>query len=560
MKEKTVILKDLFENKKYSEIIFIIENKINEEKKNSGILNLLGVSKLLNSQNKENLLSAVNNFRQAYLKEKGTPNSMHGLKNFINASMDIFDIDFKEGKEKFDNEVFEEILIYFSENKIFFEKNHSFLRAMMRVFKRNLDLKNAIYCLKKIIDIDQNNIDAMCSYIYFNGFIKDWDQKKYLDNAKHLNKLLPIYPIDKLVKLEKYNNKKINLAFLSADVREKHSVTYFLETVLKEYNNSEFDIYLYINNKEDSTTEKFKKLCKKTLNIKNLNDVEAINAIRNDKIDILIDLMAITSDQRLALLKNRLAPIQISWCGYCNTSGLDQMDYLIADKNLINKNEVELYSEKIILLPKIWNCHIGFNRERKKNLSPAINNKYITFGSFNNFRKISDDVIMAWSEILKKVPNSKLILKASDSASIIILSNKFKKNNVLNQIYFQPHKKNFEDHLNEYNKIDISLDTFPYNGVTTSFEAIWMGVPVVTLKGFNFNSRCGESINKNMNLEHLIGQNKHDYINKTISLAADLNKLEEVRNIIFNNALKSPLFNTKEFSNDFFNSLKKIYN
>ena len=87
-----------------------------------------------------------------------------------------------------------------------------------------------------------------------------------------------------------------------------------------------------------------------------------------------------------------------------------------------------------------------------------------------------------------------------------------------------------------------------------------MGVPVVTLKGFNFNSRCGESINKNMNLEHLIGQNKHDYINKTISLATDLNKLEEVRNIIFNNALKSPLFNTKEFSNDFFNSLKKIYN
>ena len=191
MKEKTVVLKDLFEKKKYSEIINIIENKIEEEKKNSGLLNLLGVCKILKSNKKEDIVSAVSNFRKAYLKEKGTPNSMHALKNFINSSMDVFDIDFRNENEDSRDEVFDEILTYFNENKNFFENNHTFLRAMMRVFKRNLDLKSAIYCLKKIIDIDKNNVDAMCSYIYFNGFSKDWDQKKYLYNLKLLNKKMP---------------------------------------------------------------------------------------------------------------------------------------------------------------------------------------------------------------------------------------------------------------------------------------------------------------------------------------------------------------------------------
>ena len=142
------------------------------------------------------------------------------------------------------------------------------------------------------------------------------------------------------------------MAFISSDIRGNHSVTYFLETVIKEHNNNKFNIFFYINNKEDLTTEKFKKFGMKSLNIKSLNDIDAINTIRNDKIDILIDLMGITSDQRLTLLKNRLAPIQISWCGYCNTTGLDQMDYLIADKNLIYKEEINLYSEKIIFYLK----------------------------------------------------------------------------------------------------------------------------------------------------------------------------------------------------------------
>ena len=134
----------------------------------------------------------------------------------------------------------------------------------------------------------------------------------------------------------------------------------------------------------------------------------------------------------------------------------------------------------------------------------------------------------------------------------------FDKNNVLESVSFLPSEKKFIDHLNLYQNIDISLDTFPWNGVTTSFESIWMGVPVLTMKGFNFNSRCGESINLNIGMKDLISLNDLDYINKAVNLANDKDRLVMIRKKIYKDAIKSPLFNTDKFREDFFNLIKKI--
>ena len=154
--------------------------------------------------------------------------------------------------------------------------------------------------------------------------------------------------------------------------------------------------------------------------------------------------------------------------------------------------------QKILKLPDIWNVHSGFDFERNFNETPFIKNGYITFGSFGNFRKISDEVIETWSNILKKIDNSKLVLKSSVNYENTILIDKFKKNGLEKRIkiYERSEFSNLKDHLNLYKNIDIALDTFPYNGVTTTFEALWMGVPVIGIKGYNFNSRCGESILK----------------------------------------------------------------
>ena len=136
----------------------------------------------------------------------------------------------------------------------------------------------------------------------------------------------------------------------------------------------------------------------------------------------------------------------------------------------------------------------------------------------------------------------------------------FKKYGVDKSIKFLDHEDTYKNHLELYNDIDIALDTFPYNGVTTSFEAIWMSVPVLTMKGFNFKSRCGESINKNLDLEELIAENEYDYVSKARNLAEDKILLSKISNKIYSSCLSSPLFDTKKFSNNFFKLLKDVYN
>jgi len=233
----------------------------------------------------------------------------------------------------------------------------------------------------------------------------------------------------------------------------------------------------------------------------------------------------------------------------------------MVDKNLVLEEEKKLYLEKVIHLPKIWNSHAGFNLKRKYNNLPFEKDKNFTFGSFNNFRKISNETIDTWSSILQNVTNSKLILKSSSFCDTISLLNKFKKYGVENKVKILD-KLNFpkkNEHLKLYNEVDLALDTFPYNGVTTTFEALWMNVPVIVLKGYNFNSRCGESIIKNTKINYLIASNTKEYIQKAIFLSQDKKKIIEIRKELYDKVLSTPLFDTKSFAKDFGDRLLEIF-
>ena len=560
--EKKINLQKLFIEKKYEDIISIIENNIPEKQRNAAIINLLGVCKLSKKKvNKEDLVSATNDFQKSYLKEKETKESLQGFKNFINASLRLFDFENSEKNHQNSIFYFENALNFFEQNKNYLGKEESILVLLTRVHKRLNNLDKVRFYLGELINNKFHSPQNICNYIYYNCFSKDWSQLEFLRYGKLLQQNLPIYPKNKFISSNYFKNKKIKIGFLSSDIINNHSVTYFLKTVINNYDKNNFQIYLYLNNKKiyhDETTQFFIDKVENSHNISDLNDTDAINLIRNDKIDILIDLMGITSDSRLQIIKNRVASKQILWCGYCNTTGVDEMDFIIADKNLIYESEHNLYREKILYLPNIWNCHSGINFKRSFNEAPSTQNNNITFGSFNNFNKISDNVIKTWSEILKTVKNSKLILKSSSPTMTSSLSNKFEKENVLESIEFEPHVKNFDEHMRHYKKIDIALDTFPYNGVTTSFEAIWMGVPVLTMQGYNFNSRCGESINKNLNLNCLIAKDEQDYILKAKEFS-NYDKLSKIRKKIFDDVFLSPLFDEKNFSKDFFNLLKSVH-
>lgn len=543
---KVIKVKKLLAKKNFEEAIVLIESTFSNIEKTSEILNILGFCKLgKKSSNNFDLLSAIENFRASYLKEKNTNQGIESLLNFIASSNKA--------------NQYNDSIKYFKETELTMGYIRKLFQSIVNVYKILNDVETVIYYLKKIMENDAGlESNTLKRYIFFNSYLNKWSQKDFFVNSIKLEEILPLYNLDKI---NTRKNKKIRLAFLSSDIKNNHSVVNFLKTILKNVDKEKFELIFFSNckiKKEEENPIDLKIYFDEWINIENLNDIEAISIIRKNNINIIIDLMGLSSSDRLTLFKNRLAPIQVLWLGYNNTSGLNEMDYLIADPNLIKKNEVKLYSEKILFLPNIWNCHSGLGILRKENPAPLIKNKYITFGSFNNTNKISDEVVSVWSNILKSTNNSRLIIKSSHAYSDKILKEKFEKNKVLNLITFLGKKNSFEEHINEYQKIDLALDTFPYNGVTTSFEAIWMGVPVLTLRGFNPNSRAGESINKNLNMSYLIADNKDEYVLKAVELSKNFEKVIEIRKNLFDKALESNLFNDKKFSKEFYENLEKI--
>ena len=546
---------ELFKQKQYSKVIFEITSETKQEERSAFLCNLLGLSRIANNKNnKEFLISAIEDFKFGYLKEKNTIHAIDGLANFITTN--IFLIDLVKDYE-FD---FGEIFNFYKSSENFCINHRAINLAMAMVYRRLNDAKKLIFHFKRVIDSKKFNYVDLCNYGYWRCFDQEWSQSEFYNYGKFLDKNLNLIPQDRLVAISQVSGLKTRIGFLSSDIIEGHSITYFLKTVLLNYDKNKFEVILILNNsKEDKSTENFRNLVDETINISKLSNVDAVNQVRELKLNIIVDLMGYTSTQRIELFKNRMAKTQVIWMGYCNTTGLENMDYIISDPNLIHKDEEKFYSEKVIYLPNIWNTHCGFDFERKENPPPFVNNKYFTFGSFNNFDKINPEVVSTWSKILKKVNNSKLLLKTSSKRlATKRLEELFKKEDVLESVKFIDRAEKFNDHLDNYNLIDIALDTFPYNGVTTSFEAIWMGVPVLTMSGYNFNSRCGESINKNLNMEQLIAKDEDDYIQKIVNLTNNTDEYINLRKSVFLDASKSPLFNTEDYSKSFFESLRKI--
>ena len=420
------------------------------------------------------------------------------------------------------------------------------------------NLSKATFFYEELIKLKPNFIEGWTKFLGSINYHQKIDQKEYLDFCKKFNDL----SIEEEQKLKLRNissNEKINIGFVSPDFKS-HSVSFFLKDVLNKIDKNKFNIFAYSNlpvNEQDSFSLELKKIFDYWVDIYSLNDQESRNIIINNKTDILVDLAGFTLGNRINLFKKRSAPVQLSWLGYCNSLGIKNMDYIISDKNLIKKSEKNFYTEKILYMPKIWNV-----LSKPKDI-PDINFRIFEsdkfcFGSLNNFLKISDKTIKVWSKILN-LTGSHLILKSSSNDSKDIKQNlldKFSQEDVnLENIKILDTLKSQRDHLECYNKFHLSLDTFPYPGVTTSFESLLMGKPVLTMKGNNFNSRCGESINLNINLDKFISENEDDYINKAVSFSKNPNIIKKLNKNLREKILSSPLFDTRSFAND----LKAIF-
>lgn len=543
-------LAELFKNNKFSELEFEIENISNLEDRSAFLSNMLGVVKLKKtSVNSKDFEDAQILFKDAYHKD---PNYIDALCNYGHISLKLRNFDY----------VFNE-LKNFIKNKGYDKKVYE---TLARIYFFNGEINKALELYKEMVDKNGLSKESSAHFLTSLNYSSEFSQLEYLNYCKKINERFK--PTD-LANLIKYNfvdsPKNLEIGFISPDFCD-HAVTQFLFDTLKElkkYNLNLHAFNLRATHQLDNVSDSLRSLFDNWHDLNDLSDLQSANVIRKNKINILINLVGYFARNRFTIMKYKPAPVQAVWMGYINTLGIEEVDYIITDPYLIKDNEYNLYSETIIKLPNIWNCHSAIKDEVKVSKLPASKNKHITFGCFNNSTKISDQTIKVWSQILVRNKDSKLIIKApSDDAEISQknILQKFKNFDVdTSRIIFASRKKERSNHYKMYNEIDISLDTFPYPGVTTSIESIWMGVPVLTMKGNNFVSRCGESININLGMPEFIAIDQDDYIKKAVSFSENFGKLSKIRKTIREKALNSPLFNMVDFGKNFSDALRDMW-
>ena len=553
-------LETLFTEKKYEEVIKISEEKINQNEIPASLSNLIGVCKILKKERSlEDVSSALTYFEGAYIKGKKTIHGLNGLTHLISIGLQFL----KENRNL--SRFILKAEKFYLESESLFKKNEIFLSSGLSLYSHLLDEKKQKEIFNEILKSASKSKALRSTCLFEKNYFNDWSQKNHFENAIINSKYFSKLEVKTINKLSYNQNEKINLGFVSCDFERNHSIIFFIKDTIKHLDKKRFRIHLFSfakENTKDESQNDLKHLSDEWFNLNQLDNQKVVNLIQKKKINILFDVMGFTNPNRLEIFNSRVAPIQVSWLAYCNTIGFETIDYIMIDKNLVIKDEEKFYLEKVIRLPKVWNSHAGFNLKRKYNKLPCEKDEIFTLGSFNNFRKISVETVDTWSSILQSVSNSRLILKSSTFCDTNFLLDKFKKNGVENKVKILDkvnfHKK--KDHLELYNKVDLALDTFPYNGVTTTFEALWMNVPVMVLKGYNFNSRCGESIIKNTKIDYLIASNTKEYIQKVIFLSQNKKKLNEMRKELYDEVLSTPLFDTRSFAKDFGDCLLKVLN
>jgi protein O-GlcNAc transferase len=289
-------------------------------------------------------------------------------------------------------------------------------------------------------------------------------------------------------------DRRLKVGYISSDFKE-HVVMRFVEEVFAAHDRDRFEVVLIsTSHKEDKETGRIRGYADQWIDISEIEDARAAPLIREQEVDILVDLAGHSGVSRLPLLARRLAPVQILWCGYSGTSGIDTMDYIIVDEVLAPQGEKTYFSETALRLPAAYVCFTPRDALEPGPL-PFERNGFITFGCMNNPSKINRYVVGWWAEILKAIPDSVLLMRYALFVDPLVrerIARMFRECGIADSRYqMLEGKANF---VSVYQDVDIALDTFPYNGTTTTCEALWMGVPVVALRGDRFVSRVGASL------------------------------------------------------------------
>jgi predicted O-linked N-acetylglucosamine transferase (SPINDLY family) len=345
-------------------------------------------------------------------------------------------------------------------------------------------------------------------------------------------------------------DRKLRIGYMSADFNT-HPVARFIEPVFLNHNRSRFEIYCYsCGEKTDAQTDIFKRHCNSWIESGALSDQALCQRITNDGIDILVDLSGHSAGNRLTALALKPAPLQITYLGYPNTTGLNSIDYRITDSITDPKGESRVHSEALFRLDGCFCCYSPPPSAPEIGPLPADNAGAITFGSTHTLARLNNRVIDLWSAVMRAVPNSRLLVFRTTlrGAAATRLRDRFEHNGIASDRIIMHNTTPVEGHLSVYGEMDIMFDTLPWSGHASACEALWMGVPIVTLSGDRFAGRMVTSVLSALGLNICIAKSSEEFIEKSRTLAAERDKLRQLRQTLRTTMASSILCNGPKFT------------
>ncbi len=310
--------------------------------------------------------------------------------------------------------------------------------------------------------------------------------------------------------------RRVKLGIVSADFHHQHPVNIFMQPVLRELDTSKFELFMYfVGDSHDEQTALARSRTEHWVEVGALNTTQLAKRIDTDQIDVLLDMAGHTSQHRMQLFAQRAAPVQMTYLGYPGSTGVPNIDFILGDHIVTPEGCESLYTEAVLRLPGTVFCYAPEEDYPFPMYDATTAKRPLTFGSFNNVPKLTPRTLKLWARVLDAVPNSRLVLKApsfSDEAAKRIFSERLQTLGVdLSRVEFRG-PVGLTDMMAEYADIDIALDPVPYNGGTTSLQAMWMGVPVVTQMGAHFVSRMGASFMTTAGLSEWVAKDDDDYV------------------------------------------------
>jgi predicted O-linked N-acetylglucosamine transferase (SPINDLY family) len=320
-------------------------------------------------------------------------------------------------------------------------------------------------------------------------------------------------------------DRRLKVGLVTADFHHQHPVNLFMQPILPRLDPQEMELTVYFTGvSHDEQTRQAKKRVARWVECANLPDVQLAQRIERDRIDVLVDLAGHTSMNRMAMFARRAAPVQMSYLGYPGSTGVPNIDWLLADKIVAPKGSEALFTEKLIRLPGTVFCYHPEVDYPCPDYGQAHLERPLTFGSFNNAPKLTPRTIALWARVLKAVPQSRLLLKApsfQDTRAIVAFERRFESEGIAaSRLEFRG-PVGLSDMMAEYADVDIALDPVPYNGGTTTLQALWMGVPVVVMAGHHFVSRMGASFMSALGLPDWVADDDEAYVQIAAAMASD---------------------------------------